>query len=320
MMPNSSKGEASESAARGLFSRWFGATNRRDQCPSPNRLTLTVLAFYWSAIAVVVFQLSASLFVTEPAFALPLNAIVVALVVFTIWRWPGALILLGLQAYLLFFESAQRVDASAGNLAWIVGLALLLIVLVCRVRMLMERFEIRGIQGLYQAYQHSTESEIVARNKDLQLPNTLTNRTIQENGASDWEGKELAKGAQMILLSICGVGFAVAIALLGWWMVPLGPRAVTIRELRLTPNAVRAIQLAFLFAVPYLVVRVFIGEWLWRRISPAEAQVYLRSQFTSWIGPDTRFRVRTRARVLRKLESKKKRERSAQVDRSAQEN
>jgi hypothetical protein len=77
-------------------------------------------------------------------------------------------------------------------------------------------------------------------------------------------------------------------------MIPTDPRANA--KYALLASELRAIELGTVLMLVFLISAIVIGQWRWRRMSKAQARIYLRSFLAGWLESDCRLMHRKRAR------------------------
>ncbi|MCA9127025.1 MAG: hypothetical protein KDB22_08065 [Planctomycetales bacterium] len=245
--------------------------------PEPSAASRQLVVGYGLLLVVVWWQLFTRLFANDLLIP-PASAIILLA---TLFRWPVALNLLLFQGYLLLTEQRYALRHGFSDLAVIAFLVVLLLMLVCRIRSVLLIYSVRGPLSLVEFFR--------TRETDNQsVPGQVSNRWTDKLVISAWP----------IVLPVAAAFASVLFAIVCLRMTPLS--STSMFDLRLPPTALRAIQLAFLLAVPYTIVTLFVSEWSWRRSSPAQAQLYVKSTFTGWLAPDVRFRIRYHRKLRRR--------------------
>ncbi|MGB4739469.1 MAG: hypothetical protein WBH50_14825, partial [Fuerstiella sp.] len=123
--------------------------------------------------------------------------------------------------------------------------------------------------------------------------------TVSKNAAAAfWH--TLRTGAVIFL---CGTA--------AWFLmlfVPVGKSTVglsSLREFSLQPSGYRLLMLGLSFFAAYLVIWIFVSWLAWRRITPSQASVFLRSVFVNYYHRDLRMFI------LKRMKLRKARTRTA---------
>ena len=85
-------------------------------------------------------------------------------------------------------------------------------------------------------------------------------------------------------------------------VVPLYERGAefsTVRQFRLHPSGFRVLMMGLLLFVMFLPTWLLVNELVWRRLTRAQARMYLRSVFLKWIHRDLRMVIRKRIKRRR---------------------
>jgi hypothetical protein len=236
---------------------------------------------YLIGIAVSGLALSSSLFTNEPA-APAYKLVLLLLLILTLSRGWSALLLVAVQSYLLL-----RDPNLAGDYGWwdtgLASFSILLLIILCeRLRTLLR---IQKIQRL------------------AQVRELLTGAPLAEPLADPAERADPTM-SKLLLSLVLGGGACVLAAFVALSMVPLERKAPLMVGLK--PTALRAIELGCLLMTTYLIVRVFVGELQWRRLSPKPAALYLQTLVTSWLFHDVQLvawrKIKLRNKALKRAE------------------
>ncbi|MDG1893930.1 MAG: hypothetical protein P8J37_03380 [Fuerstiella sp.] len=214
---------------------------------------------------------------------LSLKFFFLAILVLTLRRWTGALLMALLQIHLFFLEPRVVGSGGAGGeVVWVVA-TVLLIMAVSRFRTLQEKDE------------HSTVRRLLS---------SLNARTVNthERDASALSRHSFAAfvtvGRPVLLLIACAV---LALDLMS--LVP-PDRTITglntIREFRLRPSGYRVIMSGLLLFSAFILGWLVINEVVWRRLSPSQAGIYLRSVSVKWLHRDLRMLTKRRLKMRRR--------------------
>ncbi|MEZ6130920.1 MAG: hypothetical protein R3C59_19800 [Planctomycetaceae bacterium] len=214
--------------------------------------------------------------------SLPLRLIFLAVLVLTLNRWTAAVLLGLIQVQLLFLEPpAVGVIAHIGGFLWIM-LTLLLVLVVSRYRTLQDRTHSAGFAAIRHLFGHGlNRSRTEAEHEWFNLLTAL---------------KNLLSG--VLKIAVCATVAAVVLNAFPVNPVP-GERLYTYREFSLIPSGYRLIRLSLTLFAVFLVSWIVINESVWRRLSPRQASVYLRSTFLNWVHRDLRMVILKRMKIRR---------------------
>ncbi len=96
------------------------------------------------------------------------------------------------------------------------------------------------------------------------------------------------------LLRAC---FTLAITMVLLWLVPLDLRSV--QNVRLTPSGLRAIVLGISLFFIVMLTSGILSLFAWKRLSPSEARVYLKSTLTDFLHTDLRMYIKQKLKQRR---------------------
>ena len=102
--------------------------------------------------------------------------------------------------------------------------------------------------------------------------------------------RELMGIATRALLLVLGAGLLLE-------MLPIEQSSV--REVGLTPTGLRTISIGLVLFTGYLVLTLPLSEVRWRRLTPDQADIYLRSRLVCWLHRDLRAVERYQRRLRR---------------------
>ena len=228
---------------------------------------------------------------TGAVLNLSLKFFFLAILVLTLRRWTGALLLALLQIHLFFLEPrVVNSDGAAGEFVWVMA-TVLLIMAVSRFRTLQEKD------------QHSSVRHLLSS-----LTTSAANTTERDSSAmSRHSGTAMMTiGRSVLLLVACSL---VALNLMS--VVP-PDRTITglstVSEFRLRPSGYRVMMSGLLLFSAYVLGWVFINEGVWRRLSPSQASIYLRCVLLKWLHRD--LRMLTKRRLTMRRRTARHRERS----------
>lgn len=209
------------------------------------------------------------------------SLIFLAVLVLSLKRWAGALLLALMQATLLYTEprSDQLLTPLDGPVWIAVGTGLILA--VSRYRSLQQPGQAPILQTI-----RGFAADLSAQKPSISLTATTNLRLFL---------KTMIRSVGLL------IGCAVAAQLL-MSLVPLyqpGSGFSTIREFRLKPTGYRVIMASLLLFVIYLPTWLVINEVVWRTRSRRQAGIYLRSIFLKWAHRDIRMILGKRFRARR---------------------
>ncbi len=98
-----------------------------------------------------------------------------------------------------------------------------------------------------------------------------------------------------IMFAALGLVFAAE-----WLLQVFPPVRTAVNEFGLTPGGLRASQLGLTLFTIYIVLAVPLSELWWKRLTPDQAGVYLRSRFAGWLHRDLKAVERRKRRLRRK--------------------
>ncbi|HIF00215.1 MAG: hypothetical protein ABGZ23_01500 [Fuerstiella sp.] len=221
---------------------------------------------------------------TGAVLNLSLKFFFLAILVLTLRRWTGALLLALLQVHLFFLEPHVVSSRSiVGEFVWVMATVLLM--------MAVSRFR--------------TLQEIDKQSTVRRLLSSLTAGAAPMDGRvsptmSRYSGAAMVTvGRSVLLLVACSV-----LAYLLMSLVPVDTTFTglnTIREFRLRPTGYRVIMSGLLLFSVFVLAWLVINEGVWRRLSPAQAGVYLRSVFLKWLHRDLRMVTKRRLKRRRRM-------------------
>ena len=74
----------------------------------------------------------------------------------------------------------------------------------------------------------------------------------------------------------------------------------SVRQFGLTPTALRTLQIGLILFTGYIALTLPLSELRWKRLTPAQAGVYLRCRFAGWLHRDLRAVERRRQKLRKK--------------------
>ncbi|MCA9085519.1 MAG: hypothetical protein KDA81_15775 [Planctomycetaceae bacterium] len=252
--------------------------------------TATDIHRFLYMLVIVIGGILASVLFAGSEFSSSLKLIFLALLVLTLKRWTGALLLAMVQVHL--FLSEPRLTGVFSGLTNVVPVVLLmtLIMAVSRFRTLTSLSE-TSIPAMVLAILRGTSGSAPPG-----MPLANTGPSARNTGIFDTGIRQVL----LALLLFCGC-FLAARAVL--FLVPEGTTLTglnTIAEYRLRPGGYRLLVLGLLLFAGYLLTWLLINEGFWRRLSKGQAGIYLRSTMTHWLSPDLRSIILRRLRAKRR--------------------
>ncbi len=225
---------------------------------------------YFVALTILSLLLMPLLFYA-PVFGGQIKLGFFAMVVLVWWRTNSVLLLLAMQAALLFHEPTNN-QVSSHVVLPALGLSLLAVA---------DRIRAMRLLSKQTAIPH--------------LPPTRGHDSRQLNGPVLGE---LDKNLIWPLARLAGIAMVcVTVAIIVLASVPLVENAN--QTVGLLPTELRMIVLCFVLMVSYLAASIVVGVWIWRKLSPAQASVYLRGYLASWLEVDWRRVIRRRQKLER---------------------
>lgn len=214
----------------------------------------------------------------NPYFPSAIRLILIAVALLGLIRWTAAIVLVLVQTDLALFESGWRAGGQPPALIIAVGTVALLMVL-SRLRSAQELTGVRSIVQLLSAM--AGRPPVASDDKDAE-----STRQNRHAGAEEplW----------ITFLSLCMVLAAGQLLQL----VPVD--RLSVREYGLTPTGLRTIQLGLILFTTWILLTLPLTELRWRRLTPNQAGLYLRTHFVSWLHRDLRAVERRKRRLKNK--------------------
>ncbi|MEQ9408137.1 MAG: hypothetical protein RIK87_10450 [Fuerstiella sp.] len=210
-----------------------------------------------------------------------LKLIFLAVMVLTLKRWTGALLLGMIQVQLFYLETPS---AGSGpeltNVLWV----------LLTVTLLMAVSRYRTLQDLDQ------RPVLPALRRFL--------RTVSAGESTDTETSVSGNVRAVLMNCVRTLLVATACAAMAIVLMRLVPLTDMrefnpIREFRLKPTGYRTLMSGLLLFLLWLPVWLVVNEVMWRKLLPSQADVYLRSVFLKWIHRDLRMTVLKRVKMRR---------------------
>lgn len=200
--------------------------------------------------------------------------------VLTLYRWTGAVVLFWIQASLFFVEPAT--PGAVSGMGIVILSAAMVILLLC-----INRF--RAIAAIHHHAVHAL------------LEFLSVSRSAPNSGES---GQSLSSLPRQILPGMVRVFLSVGAAALLLAMIPEKPDAPAVAALQ--PWGLRAIQVGLVITCLAVAIATPVGILMWRRISAPQAATYLRSVALQGIHRDLRMVVRRRLKLRRRIQKRTK--------------
>jgi len=206
--------------------------------------------------------------------------ILLAITFLTIKRWTGAFLMVLCQTMLLLLEpQASHQQVFKHGLVWL-ALPVFLIMAVSRFRTLQERNP-QTLRGVF--------APVASFATNVAVPTSL----VQNFGSAVVQ--LLRTG---LLITGCSISAWIIMK-----MVPIGDADIgfsTLREFRLKASGYRLLILGLSIFVVYVLTWIAVTEISWRKLSPSQASIFLRSVFIKYYHRDLRMITLKRLKIRRK--------------------
>ncbi|MHC4880104.1 MAG: hypothetical protein ACYTGL_26945 [Planctomycetota bacterium] len=129
----------------------------------------------------------------------------------------------------------------------------------------------------------------------LHIPSWLKlTRTTASEDATTWHSSPAS--SEFLLI---GVRVLIAVLLASWLLefVPNNPQAPA--DVALIPTAQRTIRLGLSFVIATIAIRTILNSAAWRRMSPAAARLFLKTELSAWCGRELQSVMRQEERQKR---------------------
>ncbi len=268
-------------------------THSRQNAPADNSAAVKPELQFMKAANLLVIMFCGWFFLTflytGAVLNLSLKFFFLAILVLTLRRWTGALLLALLQIHLFFLEPRTLGFRSiAAEFLWVMA-TVLLVMAVSRFRTLQEIDE------------HSTIRRLLS---SLTAGPAGMNGRVSPASFRHSVAAMFTIGRSVLLLIACS---ALAFFLMSF--VPMDTTFTglnTIREFRLRPSGYRVLMSGLLLFSVFLLAWLIINEGVWRRLSAAQAGVYVRSVFLKWLHRDLRMVTKRRLKRRRRIDRRSK--------------
>ncbi len=230
---------------------------------------------YLLGIVLCSLGLSSSMFAGEPGAA-ACKIMLVLMLILTLYRGSGVLLLISTQLYLLFREPATLSQSYWWD-AGIVSLSALGLVMFCL------RFRV-----LLQLHDIDTLPEVRTLLRRTQVGTSIPSSGVSSGAV--WRGP--------LIGALAGGMICVALAVLALVLVPADDRAPQL--VGLLPSALRVIEVGCLLMTTVIIMIVFVHELEWRRMSAQAAVLFVKSTLTVWLFHDFRMVARRRLKLERR--------------------
>lgn len=224
------------------------------------------------------------LLIQNPFFPLAMRLMFLAMVMLGLIRWSAAILLVLIQLDLYISVPAFGAYQEPPGLI----IAFVTIILLAALSRLRSSQELTGIRSATELITSTVRSVV--------SPGPLS------PGESDQDTSQ-GSAAETFWIAARSLAFVLLAAGL-LQLYPLDRDSV--RDYGLTPAGLRSLQIGLLLFTGYILLTLPLTELQWKRLTPDQAGIYLRSRFTGWIHRDLRA-VERRRRRLRKKQARARR-------------
>jgi len=205
-------------------------------------------------------------------FPIGIRIVLAALMILGLIRWTAALVLLVIQFH-LYLDLATPFPQDEFE----IGIVLLTIVSMMVISRLRSSQELSGVQSAT----HLITSAV--RGTGLMSPDESDSKSTQPYSMREvfW------LAARSVML----------VAAAGMLLQSVPDHESSVREYGLTANGLQTIQTGLLLFAIWMIVALPLRELHWKRMTPAQAGIWLRSQTVRWLHRDMRAIERRRRRL-----------------------
>ena len=196
-------------------------------------------------------------------------------------RWSAAILLILIQLDLYLTVPAMGAIREPPGLI-IAFLAVVLLMLLSQLRSAQE------LTGIRSATQLLMSAGTALRNPETQ---TSSDRVEEANHEPAFETLSMTVRSLLLVLAA------------GLLLITFSEDRGSVRQIGLTPTGLRTLQIGLVLFTGYIALTLPLSELRWKRLTRAQAGVYLRSRFASWLHRDLRA-VERRRRNLRKKQAR----------------
>jgi hypothetical protein len=213
----------------------------------------------------------------NPFFPSAMRLMFLAMLLLGLIRWSAAILLIFIQLDLYLSVPAMGAIREPPGLI-IAFLAVVLLMLLSRLRSAQELTGIRSATQLLAA-------------AGTALLNPEAQSSLDHNEEADD-----ATATETLWIAIRTLLLVLAAGLL---LIMFPEDRGSVRQFGLTPTGLRTLQIGLILFTGYIALTLPLNELRWKRLTPAQAGVYLRSRFAGWLHRDLRA-VERRRRKIRK--------------------
>lgn len=196
-------------------------------------------------------------------------------------RWSAAILLILIQLDLYLTVPAMGAIREPPGLI-IAFLAVVLLMLLSRLRSAQE------LTGIHSATQLLLSAGTALLNPETQ---TSSDQVEEANHAPAFEALSITVRTLLLVLAA------------GLLLIMFPEDRGSVRQFGITPTGLRTLQIGLILFTGYIALTLPLSELRWKRLTLAQAGVYLRSRFAGWLHRDLRA-VERRRRKLRKKQAR----------------
>ena len=230
-------------------------------------------------IAVLCVSLILALLLQNPEFPTSMRLVLLALLLLGLIRWSAALLLILFQLDLYLADPAYTDTAEPPGLL----IAFFCVVLLMILSRLRSSQELTGIRSIVQLLTGVVKAAV--------LPSESMYTDVDNGPQPGRSGSEMFSIALRALILVLGAGIL---------LVTFPPDQSSVQHYGLTPDGMRSLSIGLVLITAYFVVSIPLTEIWWKRMTPDQAGIYLRSRFLAWLHRDLRLFERKQLRHRRK--------------------
>jgi len=214
----------------------------------------------------------------NPFFPSAMRLMFLAMLLLGLIRWSAAILLILIQLDLYLTVPAMGAIREPPGLI-IAFLTVGLLMLLSRLRSAQELTGIRSATQLIAA-----------------AGTALLNPEAQSSLDRD-EDEEHAPASETLWIAVRTFLLVLAAGLL---LIMFPEERRSVRQFGLTPTGLRTLQIGLILFTGYIMLTLPLSELRWKRLTPDQAGVYLRSRFAGWLHRDLRAVERRRQKLRKK--------------------